>query len=318
MPKIDINSLDPAERAAMEAQAGAAGTTLEALAKSETAATEQVDDAAKQRANAETDAVKKAKKKGQAEENPEDDDEAKEPYEKALVQEEDLVKSLDILEQVASGTASPDSDRRAELAQKLTENTLEKGERAELMDLLKAEEPDTGDEDLSKSFTEIVSDDPQIQEGYDAMEFLERFATLQTGALDQVKEVMEKGFGKQGDFNKAMAHANALMGKVVIGQGALIKSLTERLGIVEKTPMPRRGVSSAQQLQKSTLPTGDKEQLQYAQVEQGFNAVTQQSIQEGRGGMAKCGEDPAEAWAIYSRSGHLSPAMHNEIKSFLG
>ena len=177
------------------------------------------------------------------------------------------------------------------------------------------------DEEFARSeetYTEVISSDPMVEDAFDALPFLERFATLQTGALDELREGMSKGFGQQEGFNKSLATCMGALSRLAVRQGNLIKSLSARLEGVESAPMPRRAVSGTAPIRKSMGAPADDGALSGAQVEHGFMRMTEASHAAGRGGLSKSGEDLADAWSIFSKSGALSPGVMQELNETVG
>lgn len=122
-----------------------------------------------------------------------------------------------------------------------------------------------GGEPLRKSHAQEWSDDPDISEAVDASPFMEALTMRTTQALDSLHKSMMEGQFRQNDFNGKMAKAVGSLGKLVKSQSTVIDELRKRLGIVESTPMPQKGVTSTTGLEKSipggARQTGEPKQL---------------------------------------------------------
>lgn len=106
-------------------------------------------------------------------------------------------------------------------------------------------EEDTGEETLRKSHAEQFTDDSDIANGVDASPFLEALTARTTASLDQLNKSMQLGHKRQDKVNAAMAGAMYQMGSLVKSQQRVIKSLGERLGLVERQPAaPAKGATS--------------------------------------------------------------------------
>lgn len=209
------------------------------------------------------------------EDEDEDEDEEKscKKSDPSDVDAEALIKSLDELEAIAMGsTIAATPDRRAELGEKLAAGELTKSEMVELHELTKAavadgdedfaksdveleDEPEFDETDFAKSFQERFADDEYMQEAYDASELVERTSQMTAAAIDEVREGLHKSLGDHVDrtqrFNVQLAKSLRGMTQLASQQGQLIKSLADRLEQVENTPLPRRGVTGVQALNKS-------------------------------------------------------------------
>jgi len=267
-------------------------------------------------------------------EDDEDDEEEKEGDEKmerstdALIDDDLLVKALDEAINIARG-ASPDADtdRRAELADKLSKGETTPEELAELSELIKSELPsdDDGDEDLDKSFTEAALSDPDIlanhktDDGLDVSGFLARQNAFVAGALDSIKgetkEALTKGFSDMGRFNLAMAKANRALGQRVLEQGELIKSLGGRVETVENTPAPQRAATGVAALKKSLAAGSANQGLPGRQaIIDGLTAMNKSSDD----GKAPCGMDITESVIRFESTGDIHPRMMADVKKAIG
>jgi hypothetical protein len=245
------------------------------------------------------------------------------------VDADELIKALDVLENVGQGLQAPaPQERSAELAKGLADGTLSSEEMVELADLMKAqaEEPDTdplvkGDADpepeepVDKSFQEQFAADPENQDDYNASPFLERFGQQTAAGLDQVQERLSKSLADQQAerraFNTQLAKSLKFMAQRDVNQERLIKSLQSRLTQVEQTPLPRAGATGAQALSKGLDgEVGAGQQLGFEAI--GDTLVSMSMTME----KAPCGEDLRRAMAEFEGSGNLSKSLYRDVVKF--
>jgi hypothetical protein len=252
---------------------------------------------------------------------------------------DDLIKSLETLEAVAQGSSVPaPADRRAELAEKLAEGTLNKAEMTELSDLMKAgeahaeeplvkaDEPEVEPEvdlepnpDLAKSHQEQFADDAELSEGYEVSPFLERHSQMTAAALDQVQNTLSKSLEDHRDrataFNSQLAKSLMGMAQLAKRQDEMIKSLTGRLGHIENQPLPRRGVTShAQVLNKSMGESeagGGSSQLNKSQVADTLEQMAMQGILN-----TESGYRVDMAMAMLEQGGQIAKSLYNDVVAF--
>jgi hypothetical protein len=256
------------------------------------------------------------------EENEEEDgEEMEKKVKKSEVNENDLIKSMNALEAIASGI-SGDPDRRAELAEKLANGTLEKGERSELMALI-GEEDSEGEEDFEKSLSEAWAEPDQLGDDYDVTPFLEKLGTNIAGALDLVRTDLNKSMQNQQSFNRALAKSFKGVAKVVVEQADMIKSLqsqndalASRLGIVERQPAGRKAVSSNAKPLKKSFGGVEEGALSRDDILEGLEQLMVKS--QTNDWRAPCGEPIDRAMAQYEATGHISRSMLEDVKNVLG
>jgi hypothetical protein len=272
--------------------------------------------------------------KGKEEEEKEDDkEEEMERSQDSSVDDDELIKALDGALTIARGSSNePDPDRRAELADKLSKGEITAEEGEELHQLIKSaipadeQAPEIKPEDeLNKStFTEAVLDDPDIAanhstaDGLDVSGWLARHAAFVGGSLDKINsdlsDQMSKSFDAMSRFNLALAKANRVLGKRVIEQGELIKSLTGRLETVEETPLPRAGITGAAALNKSLPASNNSDELpSRADIVRGLTSLNKSSAD----GNAPCGMDITEAVTRFESTGQIRPEMLADVKKVL-
>lgn len=243
---------------------------------------------------------------------------------KSEVAEADLIKAMDHLEAVANGIGG-EPDRRAELAGRLADGTLDKSERSELLSLIGGDDGEDLDdgEDFQKSLSDSWAESDQLGEDYDVSPFLEKLGTGIAASLDSMRGDLEKSLGSQQSFNRALAKSMRGMGQVVVEQAELVKSLqaqnealAQRLGIVERTPVGRKSAPTAGALQKSFSDGSDGADLSRDKILTGLEQLMIKSADNGW--MAPCGEPVDRAMARYEATGAISASMLGDVKNVLG
>lgn len=290
--------------------------------------------------------VEKAMEPEAEEEEEEEEKEEKEDYKKykaaksdvELVDADTLIKSLETLEAIAQGsTVQAPADRREELGQKLAEGVLSKSEMVELSELMKAsveaveeapaeevpvEEPIAKAEPEVKAETthqEVFAADEELQKGYEVSEFLERHSQVTATALDQVQDSLTKSIETHRDrataFNTQLA--KSLMGMVQLSQRqeSLIKSLEERLGTVENSPMPRRAVSRQTQVLNKSIDgeagIGADEGLQKADIMDSLEQMALRGIET-----TASGQRVDYAMALVEHNGEITKSLYNDVAAW--
>lgn len=99
-------------------------------------------------------------------------------------------------------------------------------------------------EPLAKSLQQYQAD-PELGPLLDGTDFFEAYVKNTAGQIDAVNATLVKGFGNQGTVNQALAGAVHQTGMLIKGQALVIETLGKRLGLVESTPQPARGATSA-------------------------------------------------------------------------
>jgi hypothetical protein len=105
-------------------------------------------------------------------------------------------------------------------------------------------------EPMVKSMDEFRQD-PDVNDAIDVSPYLEAMTARTAEQIDAVNSQLAKGFGNQSTVNRAMAGALHQMGTLLKSQVAVNEELAKRLGIVERTPNPQKGVTDTSALNKS-------------------------------------------------------------------
>lgn len=252
------------------------------------------------------------------EDDEDDDEEEMEESCKKSIDPGDLIKSLEMLEELAQGSqiAAPE-DRRAELARGLAEGVLSKAEMAELSDLMKAslgEEEDLSKSDeveaLEESFQKAWAEDDELSEGYEVSGFLERHSQLTAEALDTLSKSLQYQQDRAQVFNVQLAKSLRGMAQLATRQEELIKSLSSRLEQVENAPLPRRGVTRSTQVLNKSMR---------GEVGAGVDVLDRETILNTLEDMAMrqeyspSGHQLVRAVALYEQEGTLAKSLYSDV-----
>lgn len=249
------------------------------------------------------DPVKGKYAKGKGEEMQEDDDEEEEMekkgYKKSLdLEASDLEKSLDKLADYAG--QAPESRKEA-LLSKAQGEELSKSETAELFGLL------GGDEVIEASLgDEIVKGfegNDTLQKALDVSDYLQENQAELCKSLAVLGEHVEKSDSRQHEFNLVLA-------KAVADVGNLVKSVSERIHVIEAQPA-HAPKSQARPLQKSFR--GQEED----QLSKGDLLDTMEDMMKSsQDGLTTGGEDILKAISKAEIIGQVSPSMMAAIQDY--
>jgi hypothetical protein len=228
---------------------------------------------------------------------------------------EDLQKSLDKLEEIA--TNEDPVARKDELLAKAQEGDLEKAERDELFALMGGApvvEPEatTVSEDLVKSLNDEITQDSQ--EALDVSPYLREQKEGLEKALGAIGEVIEKS-------DKRHTELSLLQSRALVEMGTLIKGMSERLGVIERQPVrgPKSaGVEPNQVLEKSGPDGEGGDALTKGEISEALDGIMAESMENGRNGLTKSGEDILVEISKFEQQSKISPTMFGEVKRFIG
>jgi hypothetical protein len=231
---------------------------------------------------------------------------------------EDLQKSLDQLEEIT--TRDDPAARKDALLAKAKEGDLEKAEKTELFELLggapAATDPEpetTVGEDLVKSMTD--EGNTGLQEALDVSPYLREQHEALTKSLKDVGDHIEKS-------DKRQYELSCMQSRALVDIGNLVKSMSERLGVIEQQPVrgPKsKGVTPDQTLTKSfDGDGGNEEQLSKSDISTALDGLMAESMDGGQNGLSKGGHDILLEISKFEQSSKLSPDMFREVKSFIG
>jgi hypothetical protein len=242
-----------------------------------------------------------------------------------IIDAEDLIKSMADLEASANGFGG-NSDRRAELAQGLSQGTLSKAEREELRSLIDGPADPPKPEGFQKSWQDEFSDDEPGDENYDVQAFLERQAEVIAKSVDGIREEVTARGDAQLSFNRALAKSLRGMSEITANQQTLIKSLIDqnnelsaRLGVVESTPLPRKSRQTPRPtplVKSQEGEAGAGQGLSREEIMDGLNQLMVKSRENGF--IAPCHEPVDRAVALYETTGKITRGMLQDVAAVLG
>lgn len=231
--------------------------------------------------------------------------------------EEDLVKGLNRLDEFVASNDS--STRKEQLLQKAMGEELDETERGELFQLMGGAAND--EESRSEEIVKSMGDNDTLQQAFEVSDFLREQHEELTKSLVVLADHQERDGARQHEFNLALA-------RTVSDTGKLVKSMSERLGII--AAQPARGPKSVrttrdQVLQKSfpdgqdREPAGDagNDQLSRGKILKGMEGLMVKSMGAGQDGLADCGEDISIAVATFEQTSQISKPMLEEIRNHL-
>lgn len=236
---------------------------------------------------------------------------------KSEVNVDDLEKSLEQLEAITQ--AGDVVSRKEELLAKAQESELSDDENEELIKALRGE-TDKGDTDAEPGTGEQISkglkDNDEIVKAIDVSGYLQEQHQELVKSLETVGERIDANANRQHEFDLVYARALHQM-------GSLIKSMSERLGIIERQPAAQpksRGVNkpaAGNVVEKSFAgepPAG--EELSKMEIVDTLGDMFEKSIDEGRGGMSKSNVNLELATAKYEQTMRINPKLLEEVRQF--
>lgn len=268
------------------------------------------------------------------------DDDDDEGAEKGL-KLEDLRKGIKAFDDVSKAAqVAVGGSRETYLKARLDSGRITKSERAELGRIWAgtAENPnvDGAGRPLRKALTEYM--DPEDREVVNAAPLLKSLVDGLQDRLDTIQNRSDAGNESlrqlvvaEGQLVKSLCGAVLDMGAMLSRRDRVIKSLEERLGIVEKTPAPARAVRSAgargaapAPINKSTTGArsnggsggaGGGDNLQKSQVVRAFHTLVKGASD---GNDFETAGRLTQECAAYERTGHLNPGTKAAVLAVAG
>lgn len=223
--------------------------------------------------------------------------------------ENDLEKAMDILKE----TAASKDDEKQTLLSKAVDGSITPEENDRLADLLAGKKvEETLEDEVQKSLSK--ESDDRLEKALDVSEYLEGLHKGLVEALGNVAQHLEKSDARSHNFNVALA-------KGVCALADLTKSLDSRLGVIEEQPAAGpKAIQSTKQavIEKSFAgqKEGEGERLNKSQVLDVLEEMHLESMEKGRQGSAKCGEDLRDAIVKYESTNRLSRPLHDELQAY--
>jgi hypothetical protein len=205
--------------------------------------------------------------------------------------------------------ADDPTSRKQFLLEKAQQETLEKSEQKELFDLLGQGEAEK--EDFSADVVKGLEENDTLQKALDVSDFLQEQHAELVKSLGMLAEYQEKSDTRQHAFNLILA-------KAVADEGRLIKSIAERISVIEDQPAhaPKsRGVNAPRTLEKSfagTRPPVD--QLGKSETLDVLMGMLEDSMQKGGGGVTDDGIDLSKAITKCELFGTVEPRLAAKIR----
>jgi hypothetical protein len=219
---------------------------------------------------------------------------------------DDLEKSLGKLIRLAGegDTAS----RKAFLLEKAQGENLTKAEQAELFEILGGKAERQPAESLGDRVVKGLEDNDTIQKALDVSEYLDEQHREVVGAFRSLSDCIEKSDTRQGEFNLILARAIAETGK-------LIKSMSERLGVVESQPVRGPKSQGLRALEKGFVGQAAQENaLSKSMVLDELEKMIVESVDKGMGGAMDNGIDLGIEASKYEQTNKLHPMVAAEVQ----
>lgn len=244
-----------------------------------------------------------------------DDDKTEKSVDQGGVTEERLQKSLDSLENLAA--ESPAARKDVLLAKAQSDEGLTAEENIELYKALGGEVEEQGlAEEVSKSLDPEQNED--LGATIDVTGYLgELNKSMQTFCFELADRV-EKSQNRQDVLSLELCKGVASVGRAVLEQGKLIKSVQEQVASFGRTPArgpkAQLGPEAVQKSFAGSAPAG--EELSKAEIGDSLSAMLKASVDGGKQGFSACGEDLGIAGAKFENGSQISPALYQEMIQF--
>lgn len=230
--------------------------------------------------------------------------------------EEDLVKALDQLDEYVSSNDS--GSRKEDLLNKAMSEELGTEERDELFNLMGGETAasESRSDEIVKSFQE----NEDFQKAFEVSDFLREQHEELTKSLGTLADYQERSESRQHEFNLALA-------RTVSDTGKLVKAMSERLGVIERQPTrgPKAVRTRQDQVMQKSFQDGSQEEpmgqtgpkVNRRSILKGLEGMMAKSMKDGQDGLAECGEDISVAVATFEQMNQISKPLLDEVKEHL-
>lgn len=247
-----------------------------------------------------------------------DEDEKKPPFMKAEGGEvgiEELEKSLSKLEDIAKSSGAGRKEALLQKAQ--SPEGLTDDEKAELIKSLGGGDEPSVAQTVTKSLA--PTENEELAKSVNVTPYLDELNTALHSYCTDLAEVVEKSQARQDELSLVLVKGVADIGKTVIAQARLIKSLQDELSSFGQQPAraPKAQLAAHQVMEKSfqgQAPAG--EEVSKAEVMSLLEQMHKSSIDGGNKGLAMCGEDLNMAIAKFENGNLISDALRAEVLSF--
>tara|TARA_Y100000034_G_scaffold25667_1_gene30284 strand:- start:403 stop:1323 length:921 start_codon:yes stop_codon:yes gene_type:complete len=259
------------------------------------------------------------------EEEEEDEEEEEEDSDKSEtsggVDPDALEKALADYEAVENGLdlSGDTGDRETYLTARLDAGTISKSERQELGRIWSGDyaDYDNDDDTVSKSLEDGIREDDDSGDLLDASLFLK---SMVDGIEDRLSGVEGEVRGSRTatmELVKAQGGLIKAMAGEIKRQSRINGALEERLGIVEKSPAPRRSVGAdprdvrSRELGKAKVGGDADDTLSKSQIFTGLRSLMQKADND------RARDQLAHATAKFESTGHLSRGLLNLVTTEL-
>lgn len=196
----------------------------------------------------------------------------------------DLLKSLDALDAHTADLAERGASRQEFLEARFHAGTISKSEQQELGLIWAGEQAEPiASEPIRKS---LVDDDADAGRLLDISPILDNLVkSVDRFAGDVLSSVHEDGARTRAAV-LATADVQKSLGRALVSLTRLVKSQGARIEEVERTPMPRRGISTPSEVVKSRQPGrlaggGSAEGLRKSDIDNGFGLLVEKAVNAG-------------------------------------
>ena len=242
-----------------------------------------------------------------------EEEEKSKKMDKSLISEDDLLKSLSRLEEVAKGGVGA---RKQELLKKSLSAALSDAENAELIKLLAGAREGGLREQVAKSMS--GADNEELAKSIDVSNYIAELHKTLCDNMTSLATSIEKSESKSAERESVLAKGLLDLTKAMISQGRLVKSLQEKVDAFGRTPAHGpRAVQSREQLAKSGM-AGQAEgpSISANQVLDTLEMMFQKSLADGGDGVAISGESYEEAISKFEQTQRIHPQLLQAVVQF--
>jgi len=232
---------------------------------------------------------------------------------KSLISEDDLLKSMARLEEVAKGGVGA---RKQELLKKSLSASLTDDENAELIKLLAGARDGGLREQVVKSMS--GADNEELAKSIDVSNYIAELHKTLCDNMTSLATSIEKSESKSAERESVLAKGLLDLTKAMISQGRLVKSLQEKVDAFGRTPAHGpRAVQSREQLAKSGHAAhAEGPSISANQVLDTLEMMFQKSLADGGDGVAISGESYEEAISKFEQTQRIHPQLLQAVVQF--
>lgn len=242
-----------------------------------------------------------------------EEEEKSKKMDKSLISEDDLLKSMARLEEVAKGGVGA---RKQELLKKSLSAALSDDENAELIKLLAGARDGGLREQVTKSMS--GADNEELAKSIDVSNYIAELHKTLCDNMTSLATSIEKSESKSAERESVLAKGLLDLTKAMISQGRLVKSLQEKVDAFGRTPAHGpRAVQSREQLAKSGVASqAEGPSLSANQVLDTLEMMFQKSLSGGGDGVAISGETYEEAISKFEQTQRIHPQLLQAVVQF--